>query len=68
MKPGVCCRKACESPPDAKDDLFCPEHWKGLPRWARVELVQRRNAARRGGKAATTDYVKALMVAASLTA
>ncbi len=66
MKPGVCCQKSCEALPEAKDDVFCAEHWKALPRWARVELVRRRNSARRGGKAATTDYVKALMVAAQL--
>ena len=68
MKPGACCRKDCELLPEAKDDVFCAEHWRALPRWARVELVRHRNAARRGGKGATSTYVKALLVAASLKA
>ena len=66
MKPKVCWRKDCGALPDAKDDVFCAAHWGPLPRWARVELVRLRNAARRGGKASTGNYVKALMVAAQL--
>lgn len=66
MKPGECCSAKCESLPAAKDDVFCAEHWRVLPRWARNELVRLRNAARRGGKSATQSYVRALVVAESL--
>ena len=54
--------------PPVKDDVFCPAHWRELPRWARVELVALRNAARRGGTGPTRDFVKALLVAANLKA
>jgi hypothetical protein len=66
VKPGACCREGCEVLPESKDDVFCAEHWRALPRWARVELVALRNAARRGGAGPTTDFVKALLVAAHL--
>ncbi len=66
MKPGECCVAKCELLPTAKDDVFCSPHWRQLPRWARVELVTLRNAARRGGRSATTLYVKALVGAESL--
>ena len=68
MKPGECCAPTCETLPAAKDDVFCAEHWRALPRWARNELVQLRNAARRGGQRATTNYVKALIAASTLKA
>lgn len=68
MRPGSCCQKDCAAPPTSRDDVFCAEHWRVLPRWARVELVRLRNDARNGGHAAVTSFVKALTVAATLKA
>lgn len=65
MNGGDCIVKECQAKAEG-EDLFCPAHWRGLPRWARVELVRLRNATRKRAKGAASVYAKAAVVAAKL--
>lgn len=65
MNGGECIVKDCAAKAEG-EDLFCQAHWRKLPRWARVELVRLRNAARKRAKGAANVYAKAAVVAAKL--
>lgn len=62
----TCAIKDCQQKPERHDDVFCPEHWKTLPAWARRELVRLRARAARGNRQAVSDFMKASAVARTL--
>jgi hypothetical protein len=63
-----CSVEGCECRGETSADAFCEAHWRALPRWARVELVKLRNAARRGNQARVREYLQASAVAVHLVA